>query len=93
LLRRMGDRRYCVTVKDNSELYAERNWTVGNFCALWAGDRLDGVCNQHLPFDSFGRKIRLSRFRFLSFAVNVISHLGIGRWVWTSSFTPSHASA
>ena len=35
----------------------------------------------------------LSRFHYLCFAVNGISHLGIGRCVGTSSFTPSHASA
>ncbi len=35
----------------------------------------------------------LSRFHYHSFAVNGISHLGIGRCAWISSFTPSHASA
>src|SRR5262245_12617830 len=43
----------------------------------------------------FGRPLQgsLSRFQFLSFPVNVISHLGMGRCAWISSLTPSHCSA
>jgi hypothetical protein len=51
LIQRMNDRRYCLTLKDKNETFALGNWTVGDFCALLAGDWLDGVCNQHLPND------------------------------------------
>jgi hypothetical protein len=49
LVQRIGDERYCLTVKDQNEFYAEGNWTVGDFCSDLAHDWLVGVCNRHLP--------------------------------------------
>jgi hypothetical protein len=51
LIRGIGDKHYCLTLKDKNETYALGNWTVGHFCATLGGDWLDGVCNQHLPTD------------------------------------------
>jgi hypothetical protein len=51
LVQRIDDRRYCLTLKDNSDIYALGHWTVGDFCVTFARNWLLGVCNQHLPSD------------------------------------------
>jgi hypothetical protein len=49
LVRSIGDKRYCLTLKDMNEFYAEGNLTVGYFCSRVAYYWLVGVCNRHLP--------------------------------------------
>jgi hypothetical protein len=49
LVRRIGDKRYCLSRKDKEEFFALGNWSVGTFCSMFADEWLVGVCERHLP--------------------------------------------
>jgi hypothetical protein len=49
LVKRIGDKRYCLTVKDEtSGIYTNGHWTVGSFCQFLARKKLICVYQQHL---------------------------------------------
>ncbi len=60
LLRNVDDKRYSLTLKDNSELYILCHTTVGSYCHGLAWDHLVRLSERHLPEqanDERGRKI------------------------------------
>jgi hypothetical protein len=69
LLRNLGDRRYCLTIKDKNRTHPLGNFSVSFFCATWAGDWLVGVCHRHLPRDRKGYPIALD-----------VPHGGLKKW-------------
>src|SRR6266511_1870422 len=49
LLRNVDDKRYSLTLKDNSELYILCHTTVGSYCHGLAWDHLIRLSERHLP--------------------------------------------
>lgn len=59
LVRRAHDQRYCLTIKDQNESFAQGNQEVGFFCNWLARDWLRAAYAQHLPGDPFHAGFRI----------------------------------
>lgn len=51
LVKNANNRKYSLTVKNNTGEFAQDNWTVGDVCRALAYEKLVALCDQHLPLD------------------------------------------